>query len=328
MGGSSWSDTVYRDAVRSKVDSHGTAFVYDKDVRSGKAAKAAHKDLDPKGVKVRESRDSDAHPESNAIIVILDVTGSMRHTPHEIHSKLSTLMGLLTRKDYIPHPQIMFCAVGDAFSDRVPLQVGQFESGAEMEGDLSKFFLEGGGGGSREESYELMAYFAARHTSIDCFEKRNKKGYCFFIGDEKPYATISRENLEQVIGATEQADLKTSDIFRELQAKYNTFLIRPSQASYKDDPEIEGAWNELLEPQHLLHLDKTEYIAELIASQIGICEGTVDVAAAAANLKSEGADEGLIKSVSTALSKGYTGGTVAKASDDLKPTGKSSVERL
>jgi len=332
MGGSSWSDTVYRSSVKSKFDSHGTAFVYDMDVKAGKARRAAHDDLNPFGVKVRESRDSDAHPESNAIVVALDITGSMGRCVRQIHEKLPSLMGLLTRKNYIDHPQIMFVAVGDATCDAAPLQVGQFESGAEMEGDLSKFFIEGGGGGGKKETYELAAFFGARHTSIDCMEKRSKKGYFFFIGDEACYAQAERDLLKKVMDVDVQSSISTMEIFAELKKKYDVFCIRPMEGSYssgRDKEDIEASWNEYLDPQHLLHLDKTDYIAELIATQVGICEGTIDMAAAAKDLKDEGADDALIKSVSTALSKGYAGGAVAKVSGEALTTkGTSSIERL
>ena len=157
MGGSYWSDTDYSARVNSSVKSHGTAFHYDADFRSGKVS-GIHELLDPKGVTVRESRDSDNHPNSNAIIVGLDVTGSMGRVVKAIHAKLPLLMGILTRKNYIPDPQIMFAAVGDATCDRIPLQVGQFESGAEMEGDLGRVVIEGGGGGQTTMSAFMRNY--------------------------------------------------------------------------------------------------------------------------------------------------------------------------
>ena len=58
----------------------------------------------------------------------------------------------------------------------VPLQMGQFESGLEMDDDLGKIYLEGGGGGQVYETYELAVYFFACHTAIDCFEKRSQEG--------------------------------------------------------------------------------------------------------------------------------------------------------
>lgn len=102
----------------------------------------------PLGV-TRESRDSAEHPNSLAIGVMFDVTGSMGSVPRTLQTKLGRLMRLLVEKGYVAHPQVLFGAIGDADSDRVPLQVGQFESGApgDQDDDLGKIYLEGGGGG-------------------------------------------------------------------------------------------------------------------------------------------------------------------------------------
>ena len=117
---------------------------------------ACHPLMNPKGVKVRESRDGSDHPQSMGIVFALDVTGSMGDIPRLMATKaLPTFMKVLMDCK-IPDPQLLFMAVGDAYSDRAPLQVGQFESTAElMDQWLTWSFLEGGGGGSGEESYEL-----------------------------------------------------------------------------------------------------------------------------------------------------------------------------
>src|SRR5207247_2068681 len=106
------------------------------------------------GKVMRESRDSTNHPESNAVIVLFDVTGSMGEVPRTIQRKLPSLMGLLLRKSYLTDPAILVGAIGDAYSDRVPLQIGQFESGIEIEDCLTNIFLEAGGGGQIHETYE------------------------------------------------------------------------------------------------------------------------------------------------------------------------------
>ena len=154
--------------------------------------------MDPRDVRVRESRDSDAHPESHAVAVLFDVTGSMQGVPRILQANLPKLMGLLIRKGYLDHPQILIGAIGDATCDAAPLQVGQFESGIEIEEDLGKLYLEGGGGGHITESYELAMYFMARHTAIDCFEKRGRRGYLFVIGDEIPYPQVKRRGGRSV----------------------------------------------------------------------------------------------------------------------------------
>jgi hypothetical protein len=178
MGGSYWNDDFYKDRQAAKQATHTPTFAYDHAVKTGKVAAKAHDKMSPKGV-TRESRDSAAHPNSVAIAFFFDVTGSMGGIPVDLQKQLPNLMGMLN-KGVVADPQILFGAVGDYHSDRVALQVGQFESGVEMDDDLTRVFIEGGGGGQRppRESYQLALYFAARHTSIDCFEKRQKKGYC------------------------------------------------------------------------------------------------------------------------------------------------------
>src|SRR5271169_6334024 len=200
MGTTRWSDEQYFDRAKLRAKTGADAFEYDEAIREGSVEAAVHPKMNPKGVKVRESRDCDAHPESRAVGVLFDVTGSMQGVPRILQKHLPSLMGLLLRKGYLDHPQILIGAIGDATCDEAPLQVGQFESGIEIEEDLGKLFLEGGGGGHITESYELALYFMARHTAIDCHEKRGKRGHLFIIGDETPYPSVKRREVKRYIG--------------------------------------------------------------------------------------------------------------------------------
>lgn len=332
MGGSHWSDDAYTTRVADRVATRGTAFAHDKDVKTGAAPAKTHNLLDPKDLKVRESRDSAAHPESNAIMVWLDVTGSMGSVVGTIHKKLPTLMGILTRKAYISDPQILFGAIGDATTDKAPLQVGQFESGDEMEGDLSNFFIEGNGGGQfpPTESYELAAYVGARKTSIDCFEKRGKKGYCFIIGDERPYPEVKKNIITRLIGSELEADISTKKMFEELQEKYVTFFILPKGASHGGSiDELRQVWGEYINPQHILALEDPNAAAELIATQIGLYEGSTDMDAAAKDLEEHGTSKALVSVVRGSVSKAYSGGQIAKiAAGSLATSGADPVKRL
>src|SRR3954470_10735394 len=186
MGSGRWSPDTYPDRAPARAATGADTFAYSHAARQSGNLRP-HQSLDPTNLDVRESRDSAEHPESNAIIISLDVTGSMDRVVRGIHADLPRLHELLLGHQYIPHPQICFAAVGDATCDRVPLQVGQFESDNRMDQNLENMILEGGGGGQKTESYELMLYVAARHTAIDCWEKRRRKGYLFMIGDETAY---------------------------------------------------------------------------------------------------------------------------------------------
>jgi hypothetical protein len=300
MGSSCWSDDHYRERAASRKRSGRDAFEHDSDVRAGRAECRTHQKMNPIGVVARESRDSDAHPESHAVAVLFDVTGSMQKVPRILQQNLPRLMNLLIRKGYLDHPQIMVGAIGDATCDNAPLQIGQFESGIEIEEDLGKLYLEGGGGAYVTESYELAMYFMAYHTAIDCYEKRGKRGYLFVIGDEAPYPAVKRDEAQAVIGDGLQADVPLPEVLAKLQQRYDVYYVIPKMTNHWGNEEIRRRWVDLL-GQNVLKLEDPAGICELIASVIGVCEGKADLSGIESDLRDAGSTPTVVNAVSAAV---------------------------
>ncbi len=231
-----------------------------------------HDTLNPYGVTVRESRDSAGHPSSTAVGVLLDVTGSMGSIPMALQKKLPELMGLLMTRGYVEHPQILFGGIGDATCDRVPLQIGQFEADNAMDEQLRNLILEGGGGGQMTESYELAMYFMARHTDLDCWNKRRQKGYLFMIGDEMPYGQVDPIQVERLIGDRLQASISVEHIVSELKKRYEVFYIMPTGADHSGEDRVLRTWKNLL-GQHVLQLTDNEAVCEVILSVMALDSG-------------------------------------------------------
>lgn len=316
MGSGRWSTNVYDAAARFRAASGASAFGY-----SDSGAARTHPDLDPHGVSVRESRDSAEHPESLAIAVLFDVTGSMRAVPRTLQAKLPQLLGLLLRKEYAADPQIMFGAIGDATCDRAPLQVGQFESDNRMDDDLSRILLEGGGGGQKTESYELALYFMARHTAIDCYAKRHHRGYLFIIGDEMAYPRVKPAEVRAVTGDGLQAPIPLAEIAAEVTATWDTYYILPAGASYVGDRQVLGFWRDLL-GQNVIELADLDAVCETIALTVGLGEDAISLDEGLADLGDVGSAAG--PAVSQALAvigagggSGHAAVEVAVAPDDL-----------
>lgn len=285
MGSSRWSDDFYQDRQEARAKANTDAFAYDRAVKvAPRAEQKVHENMDPKGV-IRESRDSAEHPESLAILVLCDVTGSMANTPKVIQKSLGSLMNLLVTKGYAEHPQILIGAVGDARSDRGSLQVGQFESGIEIDDDLGRLWLEGNGGGSGEESYQNALYFAARHTAIDCYERRGKKGYLFLIGDELPYPEVRRDEVSRLLGDSLERNLSTESVIAEAQQKYHVFMLRPQNTSHGREIGVHRRWEELLGADHVLTLSDESAVSETIALVVGLTEGRVTLGQARHDLE-------------------------------------------
>ena len=299
MGYSSWSDDAFSVLKHTRKT---------KSTKSIFTSKSLSKDMDPKGVTFRESRDSDTHPVTVPIMVFLDVTGSMGRIPEVlVREKLGALMNTLLDHG-VDGPQVLFGAIGDHITDRFPLQIGQFEAGTqELDQWLTTTYLEGGGGGQYMESYLLAWLFAARHTSTDSFEKRGQKGFLFTIGDEWTWEGLDEESLKRIMGYSNCEPVSAEELLEEAKRMYEVFHIHINEASYRNHPKVLNPWKGLL-GERLIILEDYNAIAETIASTVAVLKGS-DLDTVTSSF-----DAGIASTVSQALAKVH--GDVTKNSDD------------
>ena len=185
--------------------------------------KSMDEKFDPKFITFREARDSEDHPDSTPIIIGLDVTGSMGYLANEIaQNALNETMLKLYSVKPVNDPQLMFAAVGDV-TDNAPLQVTQFESDVRIGEQLLGLWLESCGADNPED-YELVWYFAAKHTKIDCFEKRGKKGVICTIGDADVHPELDKSSIKEIFGDKERT-MTSAELLRLAKEKYEVFHI-------------------------------------------------------------------------------------------------------
>jgi len=274
MGYSRWSPDDYK-TYSAATSTKSTTEIF--------KSRSLDPELDPKGVDMRESRDSDKNPESTAIIVACDVTGSMGVLADRlVREHMGTLFEEILDRKPVTDPHIMTMAIGDADygynnrrSDDAPLQVSQFEADITALKWLEKVYVEGGGGGNSHESYELPLYFAATHTSIDCFEKRGKKGYLFTIGDEDPSMTLKTYVVKKIIGDDIQADIPLKDLYEQASKMYHIFHLVATQGShcrFHGADSVMKKWKGVY-GQRVQPLTDINSLSEVIISMIEVNEG-------------------------------------------------------
>jgi hypothetical protein len=258
MGNGSYSST----ARSVRADSLGYSY---KSAREIFTERSMNNAMNPNGVDIRESRDSDEHPESVAIILGLDVTGSMGSIPHYLVKEgLPHIMENIIN-DGVKDPQLLFLGIGDHECDRAPLQVGQFESSDELlDHWLTTVFLEGGGGGNQGESYHLAWYFAGHHTSIDCFEKRNKKGFLFTIGDEPVLHDLPMRAVKDIMGVPQAQGYSQLELLDKAREMYNVYHLHLKQGSNGRSERVMNGWKQLM-GDNLIIIDRKEDVSSVIA---------------------------------------------------------------
>lgn len=289
MGHGRYSTVSYL-ATTARSLEDGTAQDYSRSMMRSQPRSSwkMHETLDPKrknqagdneGTIIRESLDFDEHPNTTPVVVVLDVTGSMASVPRQILATLPDLMDTL-HEAKVPDPQVLICAVGDEFSDTIPFQIGQFESDNRIDEQIDNIVPEGGGGGGNHESYATLAFFLANYTHLDSHVLRDKKGLCFFIGDERLYKTVSARAIQdhfddKFIGQ----EFETTDIFKDLQEKFETFFLYSAHNHNGDRVIRNGSdrqaitWDEVLDQEHILILSDAstvcKHIAQVVATRAG-----------------------------------------------------------
>ena len=179
---------------------------------------------DPSKINVRESRDSADSPESTPIIISFDDTGSMGYLAQEIaQNSLNKTVTEIYDKNPVTNPHIMCAAYGNA-GDFAPLQVTQFEADIKIVEQLLDLWIVRRGRGDSGDP--LIWYFAAKHTSIDSWEKRGKKGFLFTIGDDTIKGPIDKYYFAEIFGDEDVTrDLTPEEILEMAREKYHVFHI-------------------------------------------------------------------------------------------------------
>lgn len=258
MGGGGYSTS--NRALRSSAKGYDT-----KPIQEIFTSRNINSSMNPYGIVMRESRDSEEHPNSLAIVIALDETGSMGTVPLFLVREGLPMMMESIIKGGIPDPQVLFLGIGDHECDNAPLQVGQFESSDELlDKWLTDLYLEGRGGGNDGESYMLAWYFAASHTDIDCLTKRGQKGFLFTIGDEPVLPYVSAAFLKRLMGDGGQyEDYSSAQLLEMAQKKYNVYHIHIKETSSGSRSAVVAGWRELLS-DNLLIANRKQDVADII----------------------------------------------------------------
>ena len=261
MGSGSYS--TFNRSVRAESEGYHT-----RTIQETFSQRSMHVSMNPDDIQVRESRDSDEHPNSVPIIIALDVTGSMGMIPgHLVKDGLPNLVSSVIEGG-VPDPQILFLGIGDHECDRAPLQVGQFESNDEaLDGWLTNTYLEGGGGGNGAESYLLAWYFAGGRTEHDAKDKRGKKGYLFTIGDEPNLKRIPKNVLKDMFGNGQFSDVTDQEALSKAREKYHVYHIHTKETWSGSNESTIGEWQQML-GDNLIIVQSHTLIPEVISKII------------------------------------------------------------
>ncbi len=246
---------------------------------------------------IPESLETDSE---NPVVIGCDITGSMGDWPATIFSKLPYLENELIEY-YGDDFAVSFCAIGDVFSNRYPLQIQPFVKGADLKTSLGKLIVDGGGGGTSEESYDMPALYYSR--KVKCPNVIHKPLF-IIIGDEGVYSFIDEEKakiyakvefgprdhakakaliLEKDTHARtiEKERITPKQVFDDLKAKYSVYIIRKpydcsGNSSSPANTRIQRQWEELLGEERVLSLPDASRVVDVIFGILAKETGRID----------------------------------------------------
>lgn len=232
----------------------------------------SHKSMLPNNANkasLREARDSEKHPNSVPVIIVLDITGSMEDIPvHMIKEGLPKIISKMMELG-VKDPQIMIMAIGDSRSDGNDgvFQIGQFESGdSEIDMWLSRIWISGNGGGNGGESYHWAYLYARDHIQTDAWDKRKQKGFIFTIGDDNCHPVLTDREISEYMGeiSSVKESVNTSNLVDAIKEKWYVYHLQLG-SHYE-----QKTWEQLIGKENTLSVPRRNYdeMANKIATTV------------------------------------------------------------
>lgn len=202
------------------------------------------------------------------LVVLTDVTGSMRQWPAEIFDRLPLLYQTLSQ--YRPDLEIAFASIGHEDVNRYPIQVTDFARGFELEERLGAIYGEGGGCiPDPRESYGLFAWYARHRISIpDVAEKP----FLIVYGDVSMQPRVTARHVREYMGVEiGEKSLDAVATWRAVAETWNVwFLSRPGRLPQQ---EVDAQWARAIGAQKIVHLEDelraVDYALGLVARAWG-----------------------------------------------------------
>lgn len=326
--GSGFYDTTAsatRSAVRSSTGA--SAFKYEEAIKKGTAKAELHPSLDLRKKPRRECRDNADNPVSVPIAVMVDCTGSMGHFAQLIIDSLHKVVPAIRDRGMVKYPALCFGAIGDAYYDRAPIQIGEFESDDKLaEGHLENLWRGGcGGGGNNHESYSLTMWAMANLVETDHWDKRGQKGFLFIIEDEPLDPFTPKQHIKDHIGLDVPDDVPVGQTAQKLMERWNVMILRPNAGHYYSSKEAQESWTDVFPEQNVVKVPDWQDLVAMIAGSVSVMSGmsatdTID-AVTSSGLKVD-------DTTRTALARLEESTSIVAAIDDLASSGPGTGVRF
>lgn len=204
--------------------------------------------VDPKGKEITTES-------TNPVLIAVDGTGSMQTWPAEIFDRLPLLYQTLSK--YRKDVELSFSVIGDAGSDRWPVQISNFGKELTLDKYLKALCPEGGGGPGVRESYELWGYYVSQHV----LTPKAEKPFLILMGDEAFYNKVDPQQAKHYLGEGLQAPVESLGIWKKLDDKFNIYLLRKSYPGY--DEKIKAQWAEAIGLQKIVPVDDPKRVVDI-----------------------------------------------------------------
>jgi len=234
------------------------------------------------------------------IVFALDVSGSMSDWPQIIYDKMPMFYGQIMMQKYLTDPSISFCAIAD-YDDSVVMQCSKFAKASEIDEQITKIHLGGGGGPEQRcEAYELPGYFYNYKVDFENCELP----FFFLTCDEEYHSEINKNYIESFLGVSvEMQTVKGKKIFQDLMQKYNLFIIKKPYNSQLEPGEL-NKWIDTVGKERVLVIENPKASIDLILGAIAVTNG-LTLEKYVEDMRIRGQTEDRISQVSKSLSVYY-----------------------